>query len=101
MKGRNLFIQPSVVVAFFGTLFVSANTTIKDIVDNGFSSENIFELITQVVVVSGVATSRYAEDEDMYTPHKFPGQNKEDLNNNGIPDYLENKIEEDTVTGDW
>ena len=91
---KNLFLQPSVVVAAFAALLLQAEPAIDDMLTNGVNARNIKDIVFALILVSGVAGGRYAEDdkEELYTPHHILGRDKEDANKNGIPDYLENTV---------
>ena len=93
MKPKNLFLQPSVMIAFLSIFIIQGDSIFDSIISNGFTARNIKDLIVTVVVVSGIVAERYEEDEDgvLYTPKYVPGRNFEDANKNGIPDHLENK----------
>ena len=93
MKSKNLFLQPSVVLAFISLFIIQGDAVFDSIIENGFTPQNLKDLVVTVAVVGGIIVERYNEDDEgtMYTPPFILGRNKEDAdkNANGILDRYE------------
>lgn len=86
-KPKNLFFHPTMLVSAIGSLMIGGQTVIFDMLDNGISAKNVYQLLCQVSLVLGTGATVHATDEDTYTPGKImPGRNYVDLNCNNIQD---------------
>lgn len=93
MKPKNLLLQPSVVIAFLSLFIIQGDRIFDSIIENGFTAQNLKDLMVTVAVVSGIIVERYQEDETgtLYTNRFLPGRNFVDVNKNGVDDRLESK----------